>query len=533
MADKNYDIFITYLPDSELYARILEGKLIDRGYRVFLDFLKPTEWTDDTERIAKVTPILVVVLPPQYLTEVDYSEAKKKIRVVEESKRHIVFVNPTIGINNNDSAYIPQNIIDLVCEHQIVNIAFERSEASSLTHEVDNLITHHISPFIVPLKKMVFISYSRKDTKVADKICAAFDRVGITYFIDRKGISGGIEFPSIIAQAIKECKIFLFLASNNAYQSSFASNEITYAFYKKKDMLPYIIDNSVLPDELDLVFSSINRRNIKEHPIEPTLIDDILNLLNKGSAPQSTEHPSTSPNKGPVISFLKSHRKISIMSMSILAILMVIIVAPHIFFNSKTSPVYNIPSLSKSTDASVIKGIHDIQGIDLGLPSRTLWADRNIGAMSADSYGNLYAWGETATMANYNEGQYKFKKPLGASIAKTSYDIAFVKSNNKWWIPSAEQFKELIMYCKWQWFNTNGFCGYKVTGKNGNSIKLPAAGWIRSTTVEYQSRFGYYWTADAETDIPVFAKELIFSIKEKKMGRGYMYYGRSIRPVKK
>ncbi|MCH5174570.1 MAG: toll/interleukin-1 receptor domain-containing protein [Prevotellaceae bacterium] len=32
----------------------------------------------------------------------------------------------------------------------------------------------------------VFISYSRKDTEVAEKICFALDKYGISYFIDRK-----------------------------------------------------------------------------------------------------------------------------------------------------------------------------------------------------------------------------------------------------------------------------------------------------------------------------------------------------------
>ena len=35
------------------------------------------------------------------------------------------------------------------------------------------------------------------------------------------------------------------------------------------------------------------------------------------------------------------------------------------------------------------------QYIDLGLPSGTLWADRNIGATEPEEYGDLYAWGET------------------------------------------------------------------------------------------------------------------------------------------
>ena len=38
------------------------------------------------------------------------------------------------------------------------------------------------------MKHDIFISYSRKDTAIAERICAAFDKAGITYFIDRLGI---------------------------------------------------------------------------------------------------------------------------------------------------------------------------------------------------------------------------------------------------------------------------------------------------------------------------------------------------------
>lgn len=41
----------------------------------------------------------------------------------------------------------------------------------------------------IQMKYNVFISYSRKDTKTVNKICNAFDKNGITYFIDRIGIS--------------------------------------------------------------------------------------------------------------------------------------------------------------------------------------------------------------------------------------------------------------------------------------------------------------------------------------------------------
>ena len=71
------------------------------------------------------------------------------------------------------------------------------------------------------MKYDVFISYSRKDTNIADRICKAFDDVGIVYFIDRQGIGGGVEFPDKLADAIVNSSAFLLLGSNNSYNSPF------------------------------------------------------------------------------------------------------------------------------------------------------------------------------------------------------------------------------------------------------------------------------------------------------------------------
>ena len=129
----------------------------------------------------------------------------------------------------------------------------------------------------------IFISYSRKDTAIADQICAALDSVGITYFIDRQGIGGGFEFPAVLAENIVNSKIFLLLASKNSYESKFTMSEIVFAFNKKPKnaIMPYIIDNSSLPISLEFVFAGINWRNMTDHPIDPTLVDDLLRMLGR------------------------------------------------------------------------------------------------------------------------------------------------------------------------------------------------------------------------------------------------------------
>ena len=134
----------------------------------------------------------------------------------------------------------------------------------------------------------VFISYSRRDTAVADRICAALDKAGITYFIDRQGIAGGMEFPEVLAENIIDSELVLFLASKNSYESRFTMNEITFAFNEKKknSLLPYIIDCSEMPLKYRFTFAGINWRTIEDHPIETVLVNDLLALLGRPASVQ-------------------------------------------------------------------------------------------------------------------------------------------------------------------------------------------------------------------------------------------------------
>ena len=129
----------------------------------------------------------------------------------------------------------------------------------------------------------VFISYSRKDTEIAEHICNALNYQGISYFIDRQGISGGKDFPQVLATAIKNCRIILYLASKNSYESKYTDIEITFAFQEKPtgSILPYIIDNTNLPDTQRLILANVNTRKLKEHPIDTVLMQDLCQLLER------------------------------------------------------------------------------------------------------------------------------------------------------------------------------------------------------------------------------------------------------------
>ena len=152
----------------------------------------------------------------------------------------------------------------------------------------------------------IFISYSRKDTAIADQICAALDSVGITYFIDRQGIGIGDKFVQIIVDKIDNSQYFLLLASENAYNARYTPKEIHYAInHKSSDsIIPYIIDNAPIPKVYEFLISDTNYLSIDQCPIETTFIDNLLKKLGRERVDKVTniekEITSQQPERKPV-----------------------------------------------------------------------------------------------------------------------------------------------------------------------------------------------------------------------------------------
>ena len=91
--------------------------------------------------------------------------------------------------------------------------------------------------------------------------------------------------------------------------------------------------------------------------------------------------------------------------------------------------------------------------------------------------------------------------------------------------------EELIKECAWTWTITNGIEGYTVTGPNGKSIFLPAAG--KRINLEYEDKgiSGYYWASSLadRSDQESFTLEIRNG--KKTIDYEYRYIGLPIRPV--
>ena len=132
--------------------------------------------------------------------------------------------------------------------------------------------------------------------------------------------------------------------------------------------------------------------------------------------------------------------------------------------------------------------------VDLGLSVK--WAACNVGASSPEDYGNYYAWGETATKAEYAQANSKtYGKTMGDIGGNPQYDAARANWGGTWRLPTKAEFDELVNKCKWEWTELGGKKGYRVIGPNGNSIFLPAAGWRSGSSLDDADTGGGYWSS--------------------------------------
>lgn len=200
----------------------------------------------------------------------------------------------------------------------------------------------------------------------------------------------------------------------------------------------------------------------------------------------------------------------------------------------------------------VLNGYWSDDYVDLGLPSGTLWATRNIGANSPEDYGDYFAWGETSPKNNYDWSTYEWCN--GTSTTMTKYctqsnygyngftdgkteldpedDAAYVNWGSSWRMPTKAQQDELRGNCTWTWMTRNGVDGQLVTGPNGNTIFLPAAGYRYNEVLCDVGSWGNYWSRTLYTNdcgnayFQYFDSDLVYWYGDSR------YYGSTVRAVR-
>ena len=198
------------------------------------------------------------------------------------------------------------------------------------------------------------------------------------------------------------------------------------------------------------------------------------------------------------------------------------------------------------------------EGIDLGLSVK--WAPCNLGAETPEDVGDYYAWGEThlhyinreplvwknGMEMGYDWTNYKWGNGDQHDLKKYNTDYGYGVVDNKteleiqddaaranlggnWRIPTYEEWLELRYNCTWSWDVRNGISGHNVKGPNGNSIFLPAGGYLNGTYIHGANIRGDYWSST----LSYWERALnaLFNSEGVYSDDGYRYEGKTIRPV--
>ena len=200
--------------------------------------------------------------------------------------------------------------------------------------------------------------------------------------------------------------------------------------------------------------------------------------------------------------------------------------------------------------------------VDLGLPSGTLWATKNIGADIPTDFGLYFQWGDTkgytVGQIGLGDGQKKFSSDWSdykwlRNDAFTNYRNAFVKYKNSgmvldildleddaanvnmggsWHIPTPSQIQELIDNTTSDWVKMDNVNGRLFTSKkNGKSIFIPAAGLAWDGSVANSGYYGNVWSSMLSSGNVDYGQYLSFYSGDASLSINDRYYGLSVRGV--
>ena len=129
MAKQNkYDIFISYRRvGGAQYARILQLMLIQRGYKVFLDYDELTDgvFSDKIRAAIKEAPVFMLVLSGGSMTrcanEGDW--VREEITLAVKQGKHIIPMNPDNSFDGFPEG-MPEELKESIGSHQHSEISF-------------------------------------------------------------------------------------------------------------------------------------------------------------------------------------------------------------------------------------------------------------------------------------------------------------------------------------------------------------------------------------------------------------------------
>lgn len=173
----------------------------------------------------------------------------------------------------------------------------------------------------------------------------------------------------------------------------------------------------------------------------------------------------------------------------IIAMLLILVAAPSYGApKAKAKATKKVTNTMGKNAPAAGCAVTNAKAIDMGLPSGTLWADRNVGAEAPEAYGGLYRYG--------NKGNMGGKGCPKENISGTKLDVATIKMGKNWRMPTAAELTELWENCTHEFDVVNNQPGFRLCGPNGNCLFLPLTGLMYNYGRSQAGMCAFYQTGE-------------------------------------
>lgn len=144
------------------------------------------------------------------------------------------------------------------------------------------------------MKYDVFISYSSKDQKVVEAMCAYLEQHKIRCFVAYRDIPKGVVWAKAIVEALDESKMMVVVFSEEFNLSDQVDREIELASEDKKPILTFRISDAMFKGAKKYYLKNINWIDAFPHPekVFDALLDNVHKLIGQHGS-QMPDGPAT------------------------------------------------------------------------------------------------------------------------------------------------------------------------------------------------------------------------------------------------
>ncbi len=142
----------------------------------------------------------------------------------------------------------------------------------------------------------VFISYASQDKDVADAVCQALERAGVTCWIAPRDVVPGESYASAIVHAIDATRLMVLVLSENATTSPHVLREVERAASKLHAVVAFRIDLAPMSAELEYFLNSCHWLDTSASGVPgamPHLVDAVQRVVVPSTHP--LPHPVALP----------------------------------------------------------------------------------------------------------------------------------------------------------------------------------------------------------------------------------------------